>query len=174
MPAPLWASNIGGSSPRYGVDDEDDGTAFRTQSMSRVARHDCQLMRLQGDRTANFDVEKSRPFEAAEQLIAVGMGMEIRSLVRDDAEADIQSIDCGEVDVLPSVTHCVRERLKIVFLKHVYLQFVRPQTCPSVRGKNSSPRGLRVTVFTTARSTISPGTEHVADHWKYFLSTSDD
>ena len=93
MPAPLWASNIGGSSPRYGVDDEDDGTAFRTQSMSRVARHDCQLMRLQGDRTANFDVEKSRPFEAAEQLIAVGMGMEIRSLVRDDAEADIQSID---------------------------------------------------------------------------------
>jgi hypothetical protein len=121
----LLASNIGGSSSRYSVDNEDDGTTFHTQSMSRVAWHDCQLVRLQGDRTAILDVEKSRPFEAAEQLVAIGMGMEIRSLVRDDTEADVQSIDRGEFDVLPSLTHCIGERLKIVLLS-IYASKLTP------------------------------------------------
>jgi hypothetical protein len=58
---------------------KDDGTTFHTQPMSRVAWHDCQLVRLQGYRTAILDVEKSRPFELAEELAAIGMGMEIRS-----------------------------------------------------------------------------------------------
>jgi hypothetical protein len=43
------ALKIGSSSSRYSVDNEDDGTTFHTQSMSRVAWHDCQLVRLQGD-----------------------------------------------------------------------------------------------------------------------------
>jgi hypothetical protein len=71
----------------------------------RIAGDNGKLLGLKRYRPAIGRIEMGDAFQAAEQLVTVGVCVEIGSPILDDAKAHIEAVHLCEIDVLPHLTH---------------------------------------------------------------------
>ncbi len=57
--------------------------------MSGPRRHYGQLIRLKGNRTCAFNINRYRTFQTHEQFIIIAMDMKIRTVIIDYPDSDI-------------------------------------------------------------------------------------
>jgi hypothetical protein len=103
-------------SPLDRIDDEHDGSALDPEPVRRIAGDNGKLLGLKRYRPAIGRIEMGDAFQAAEQLVTIGVCVEIGSPILDDTKAHIEAVHLCEIDVLPHLTHRIGQILELMLL----------------------------------------------------------